>query len=300
MDILDYHRLKIFKVVADVKSFSRAGELLFLSQPTITHQIRKLENSLGVILFERSKNGIKLTSAGELFYQHVSKILEDYTRLEEDLSKFKKDFYKNLVLGASTTIGEYLIPPFIRSFYESNPEIKINLFIGNSKEVEEGISSKSFYIGLVEDEISEEKYNKVEFFKDEIILIASKNMDIEGEISVNNLGDFKFVFREEGSGTRNILEKYLKQFGLKINPVMEIKSNRAIANVIENSNLLAFVSKLVVKDKLDTGSLKEIKIKEFSINRNFYYITQKNILLPNIYKEFLNSLKVFFRKNNTV
>jgi DNA-binding transcriptional LysR family regulator len=295
MDILDYHRLKIFKVVADVKSFSRAGELLFLSQPTITHQIRKLENNLGVILFERSKNGIKLTPAGELFYQHVSKILEDYAKLEDELSKFKRDFYKNLIIGASSTIGEYLIPPFIREFYKKNPEIKINLFIGNSKEVEEGISSKSFYIGLVEDEVSKEKYQKVKFFRDEIILIASKDMKIEDEIGIEDLKNYNFVFREEGSGTRNILEKHLKKFNLDIIPVMEIKSSRAIANLIENSDLLAFVSKLVVKDKLEAGTLKEIKIKDFSIDRNFYYIMQKNTLLPNIYKEFLHSLNEFYK-----
>ena len=295
MDILDYHRLKIFKVVADVKSFSRAGELLFLSQPTITHQIRKLENNLGVILFERSKNGIKLTPAGELFYQHVSKILEDYAKLEDELSKFKRDFYKNLIIGASSTIGEYLIPPFIREFYKKNPEIKINLFIGNSKEVEEGISSKSFYIGLVEDEVSKEKYQKVKFFRDEIILIVSKDMKIEDEIGIEDLKNYNFVFREEGSGTRNILEKHLKKFNLDITPVMEIKSSRAIANLIENSDLLAFVSKLVVKDKLEAGTLKEIKIKDFSIDRNFYYIMQKNTLLPNIYKEFLHSLNEFYK-----
>jgi DNA-binding transcriptional LysR family regulator len=299
MEILDYHKLKIFKVVADVKSFSKAGELLFLSQPTITHQIKKLENYLGVILFERSKNGIKLTPAGELFYKHVSKILEEYAELEEEISKFKKDFHKNIILGASTTIGEYLIPDFLREFYKNNKNIKISLFIGNSKEVEEGISSKSFYIGLIEDEIKSDKYEKVEFFKDEIILIASKNLDIPNIISVDDFSKYQFVFREEGSGTRNIIEKYLKKFNQSIKPSMEIKSSRAIANIIENSDLLAFVSKLVVQDKLKQGLIKEIKIKEFSIKRNFYCITQKNTLLPNTYKEFLNSLRGFFKREKS-
>jgi len=228
MDILDYHRLKIFKVVADVKSFSKAGELLFLTQPTITHQIKKIENYLGVILFERSKNGIKLTSAGELFYKHVSKILEDYSELEKEISQFKQDFHKNIILGASTTIGEYLIPALIREFYKKNPNIKINLFIGNSKEVEEGVSSKSFYIGLVEDEVNKEKYERIEFFKDEIILIASSDNPIPEEIDISDLINHRFVFREEGSGTRNILERNLHKYNIKLKAVMEIKSSRAI------------------------------------------------------------------------
>jgi len=294
MDVLDYHKLRIFKVVADVKSFSKAAELLFLTQPTITHQIKKLENYLGVILFERSKNGIKLTPAGELFYKHVTKILEDYSELEEEISKIKRDFHKKIILGASTTIGEYLIPSLIREFYKKNKNVKINLFIGNSKEVEEGVFSKSFYIGLVEDEVSKDKYERIEFFNDEIILIASNNMKIPKEISVFELKKYKFVFREEGSGTRNIIEKYLKKYNLKIDPIMEIKSSRAIANIIENTDLLAFTSKLVVQDKLNSSTLKEIKIKEFKINRKFFYITQKNILLPNIYREFLHFLRKYF------
>jgi len=294
MDNLDYHKLKIFKVVADVKSFSKAADLLFLTQPTITHQIKKLENYLGVILFERSKSGIKLTPAGELFYKHVSKILEDYSKLEEEISKIKKDIHRKLILGASTTIGEYLIPSLIGEFYKKNKNIKINLFIGNSKEVEEGVFSKSFYIGLVEDEVNKDKYERIEFFNDEIILIASNNLDLPEEISVFDLKNFNFVFREEGSGTRNIIEKYLKKYDLKIDPIMEIKSSRAIANIIENTDLLAFVSKLVVQDKLNSKSLKNIKIKEFTIHRKFFYITQKNILLPNIYREFLYFLKSFF------
>ena len=287
MEILDYHKLKIFKTVADVKSFSKAADLLFLTQPTVTQQIKKIENFLGLTLFIRKKDGVFLTKEGVLFYQHAKKILESYNELEEKLANLKNSNTKNLFMGASSTIGEYFLPKFINRFYRMNTGIKINLFIGNSKEIGEGILSKTFHIGFVEDEIISNKFNKVKIFEDEIILIASANSNVDNRIKLTDLENYPIIFREKGSGTRNIVQRYLKKYNLNINPVMEISSSKAIANVVENSEFLAFVSKLVVSDKLNSKKLKIIKIDGLSIKRNFYYITQKNVNLPFLERNFL-------------
>ncbi len=293
MEVLDYHKLKIFKTVADLKSFSKAAELLFLAQPTVTLQIKKIENYLGITLFKRSKNEIELTEEGKIFYQYASKILDDYSIMEAELSKLKEDINKNLSIGTSSTIGNYLLPHLLPKFLELYPFAKIHLFVGNSKEIEEGVLSKSFNIGLVEVEIKSNKINFKPLFEDKIILVASSENPIPSTIKPQDLRNYKIIFREVGSGTRNVVEEELKKFKIdEIEPVIEVSSSTAMARLVKNSkDYLTFVSELVVEEDLKEGKLKEVKVEGLSIKRYFSYITQKNIRFSNIENKFLNFLQ---------
>jgi DNA-binding transcriptional LysR family regulator len=287
MEVLDYHKLRIFKAVADLKSFSKAAQMLFLSQPTVTLQIKKIENYLGMTLFRRHKSNLELTEEGKVLYQFASKIIEDYMNMEENLKNVRKTSV--LYIGCSSTIGDYLLPKVITKFLSENPEVSIKIFIGNSKEVEDGVLSKIFNIGLVEDNIISNKLDVSEFYEDEIILIASKNNSISEYLKTQNeLKNYKFIFRELGSGTRNIVEQSLK---IKINPSMEISSSKAIAKIVQNSDYLAFVSKLVAEDLINDGHLKKIEVDDLKITRKFSIITQKNIRLSSVENRFYRFLK---------
>lgn len=296
MEVLDYNKLKIFKAVADLKSFSKAAEFLFLSQPTVTLQIKKIENHLNVTLFERTKEGIKLTPEGKILYKHATKILEDYSVLEEDIYSLGKKLDTSLIIGASTTVGEYFLPPLIAKFLKNKENLNINLFIGNSKEVEEGILSKRFYIAFVEDEIISNKLNTIDIYEDEIIFLASEKADIPSYIDKKDVKYYKFVFREKGSGTRNIVEKHLIDKNIKIYPEIEMGSSKAIVNFVANSDYIGFASKLIAKDYLKNKVLRKIQIDNINIHRKFTCITQKNIRLPSAEREFLN----FVLNNSTL
>jgi len=287
MEVLDYHKLRIFKAVADLKSFSKAAQMLFLSQPTVTLQIKKIENYLGMTLFRRHKSNLELTEEGKVLYQFASKIIEDYMNMEENLKNVRKTSV--LYIGCSSTIGDYLLPKVITKFLSENPEVSIKIFIGNSKEVEDGVLSKIFNIGLVEDNIVSNKLDVSEFYEDEIILIASKNNSISEYLKTQNeLKNYKFIFRELGSGTRNIVEQSLK---IKISPSMEVSSSKAIAKIVQNSDYLAFVSKLVAEDLINDGHLKKIEVDDLKITRKFSIITQKNIRLSSVENRFYRFLK---------
>jgi DNA-binding transcriptional LysR family regulator len=287
MEVLDYHKLRIFKAVADLKSFSKAAQMLFLSQPTVTLQIKKIENYLGMTLFRRHKSNLELTEEGKVLYQFASKIIEDYMNMEENLKNVRKTSV--LYIGCSSTIGDYLLPKIITKFISENPEVSIKIFIGNSKEVEDGVLSKIFNIGLVEDNIISNKLDVSEFYEDEIILIASKNNSISEYLKTQNeLKNYKFIFREFGSGTRNIVEQSLK---IKISPSMEVSSSKAIAKIVQNSDYLAFVSKLVAEDLINDGHLKKIEVDDLKITRKFSIITQKNIRLSSVENRFYRFLK---------
>ncbi|MDM7273440.1 LysR family transcriptional regulator [Sulfurihydrogenibium azorense] len=283
MEVLDYHKLKIFKTVADLKSFSKAAEILFLSQPTVTLQIKKIENYLGVTLFQRKKNQLELTEEGKILYRYASKILDDYTQLENEISSLLSLSKSFLFIGASSTIGEYYLPEILSDFYKENPDIKVNLFVGNSKEVADGVLSKVFNIGLVEDNIESNKFDIRPFYIDEIILIASAKNNVPEVLKIDDLKKFKFVSREVGSGTRNVVEEAL---GTDLNTVMEVSSSKAIVNIVENTDFLAFVSKLVALKSLSEGFIKSINIENVSIKRKFSIITQKNVRLSFIENKF--------------
>ncbi|MEJ5172091.1 MAG: LysR family transcriptional regulator [Hydrogenothermaceae bacterium] len=287
MEILDYHRLKIFKTVADVRSISKAAQMLFISQPTVTLQIKKLENYLGVTLFKRSKNSIELTEEGKLLYKHAQNILNEYSYLEEDLKELKVSTKSILTVGASSTIGDFLLPKIIPQFYKLYPNVRLNLFVGNSKEVEEGVLSRVFNLGLIEDNIDSTKLFVKKFYEDEIILTASINNPIPSGITLDQFQNYQLIMREQGSGTRNVVESSLK-IGLK--PVMEISSSKAIAKIVQNSNFVSFISKLVVSEMLSCDILKEVKIENINLKRGFFIITQKNIRLSPVENSFYQFL----------
>lgn len=287
MEVLDYHKLRIFKTVADLKSISKAAHILFISQPTVTLQIKKIENYLGTTLFRRGKNNLELTEEGKLLYRYAEKILNQYTELEEELKDVKREKFSILNIATSSTIGDFLLPKIVPKFLRENSNIKLNLFVGNSKEVEEAVLSKVFNLGLIEDKIESNKLSVKKFFEDEIVGIASINSSIPKEISLQDLKKYKLITREQGSGTRNVVEKSL---GRKLEPVMEVSSSKAIAGLVENSDYISFVSKLVVSEMLSCKVLKEVKVREISIKRNFSIITQKNIRLSKTESTFYHFL----------
>lgn len=285
MEILDYHKLKIFKTVADLKSISKAAQMLFMSQPTITLQIKKIENYLGLTLFNRKKNNLELTRQGERLYEYAERILKEYTALEEEIKRLNIAYKDVLMLASSSTIGDFLLPKILPSFLEKNNNVRLNLFTGNSKEVEEGILSKVFNLGLIEDSINSNKLDKKEFYEDEIILIASAKNPIPQTIELEDINRYPLIMREVGSGTRNVVESSL---GIKLNPVMEISSSRAIVKLVENSGYISFVSKLIASEMSDYSSIKEVRIEGITIKRHFSIITQKNVRLSTIERLFYN------------
>lgn len=276
MEVLDYHKLKIFKTVADLKSISKAAQMLFISQPTVTLQIKKIENYLGVTLFKRTKSSIELTHEGRLLYKHAQNILDQYSNLEEEIKDVKASKKNFLSIASSSTIGDFLLPKILPDFLSRNPDLKLNLFVGNSKEVEEGVLSRVFNLGLIEDNIESSKIFLKKFYKDEIIMIASVDNPIPSHISLKDIGMYPLIMREQGSGTRNVIESTL---GIKLNPVMEISSTKAIAKLVQNSKYISFASKLVVSEMLSCNVLKQVKIDGIEIKREFSIITQKNTRL---------------------
>ncbi len=268
---MDY-RDKVFLRVAENLSFSKAADDLFISQPAVTKHVKELENKLGIALFERVGNKIKLTTAGNLCYNHLKEIREQYENLKFQIGKLNDRFRGRLIIGASSTIAQYIIPPAIGAFYKKYPGIEICLMNGNSREMEEKLLEKKIDIALVENFSKQTNIHYEDFLEDEIVVVTSPH-SLYGKlssISAIDLETLPMVLREKGSGTLEVINNLLGLASVKIhqlNVVMHLGSTESIKNFLSNFDGVALVSKRSVERELIDNRLKILPIKNIHVKR---------------------------------
>ena len=169
-------RLKVFYTVANRLSFTKAATELFITQPAISKHIHELEEQYKIKLFDRNGSKIALTIAGELLLKHAKSVFEIYREIDFDMSALINEHHGLLRLGASTTISQYIIPPFLARFHQKLQDIKVNLLNGNTEQIENALLNKEIEIGIVEGQSKNQSIKYTEFLKDELVLVCnSKN-----------------------------------------------------------------------------------------------------------------------------
>lgn len=270
-------RLTVFYTVAKRLSFSKAAEELFISQPAITKHIRELELQFSNKLFDRKGNKIELTPAGEILLKHTETILSRYRAMEFDMNALLQKHKGTLNLGASTTISQYLIAPILAGFKKKFNEITLKLVTGNTEQIEKALLDKEIELGIVEGRSKHQEISYTDFIKDEIVLVCHKNHPLAKniEISPSELHAHRFIVREQGSGTRQVIDHSLKHVGLKLTdlPVeIQLGNTESIKSYLMHSTALAFLSIHAINKELLNGDLRIIEVKDLSITRNFYLI----------------------------
>lgn len=266
---MNRNHLALFHAVAQAGSISRGAVSAQVSQPAVSKQIAELEGALGVRLLDRLPRGCELTEAG--------KILADYARrwssLETDAARAIEEYRGlkrgRLAIGASMTIGGYLLPTVIREFHRRQPEIEIQLEIANTLHIQQSLLDGSIELGLTEGPLESEELESTVFFQDELVAIAPAGHPLleSGPVPVRKLCREPFIMREEGSGTRAVVEKALRRKRLKIKPFLSLASPEAIKNMVAAGLGIAIISRLVVGLELQTGSLGIIPLKDLTIRR---------------------------------
>ncbi len=285
-------RLYVFKVVAEKLSFTRAAKELFLSQPSVTNHIKELEKEAGEALFERLGNAIRLTPAGELFYQYTLNIHGLYKELDEKINILKKSEAGNLKLGASTTVSHYILPKILSSFKVRFPNVNLSLQNGNSEQIEKLLIEKKIDLGIIEGNSNLPQIKYEDFLRDEIVLVVSaRNRTLKSEITLSELPNIPLIIRESGSGTLDIIHSALSAKNIKtqnLNIQMRLGSTEAIKEYLKFSDSAAFVSINAVQNELIRNELKIIDIEDFEITRIFKFIA-----LVGQQSELINSFKKF-------
>ena len=271
-------RLKVFYTVANRLSFTKAATELFITQPAVSKHIQELEEQYKIKLFDRNGSKISLTKAGELLLKHTKNIFEIYREIDFDLSTLINQQQGTLRLGASTTISQYIIPPLLAHFHQKMKDIKVNLLNGNTEQIESALLNKEIEIGIVEGQSKNQSIKYTKFLKDELVLVCySKNPLVnKEEITKEDLKNMRFLLREQGSGTLEVIEYALKPFEIKLSQLtveMQLGSTVSIKSYLMNSTCVAFISSHAVNKELKNNELTVIDVKNLLIERFFYIIT---------------------------
>ncbi|MCI4443356.1 MAG: LysR family transcriptional regulator [Lentimicrobium sp.] len=271
-------RLKVFFTVANRLSFTKAAKELFITQPAVSKHIQELEEQYKIKFFERNGSKISLTNAGEQLLKHTKNIFEVYREIDFDMSALINQQRGLLRLGASTTISQYIIPPLLARFHQKLQEIKVNLLNGNTEQIENALLNKEIEIGIVEGQSKNQSIKYIEFLKDELVLVCNnKNPLINKEqLSQEDLKSMRFVMREQGSGTLEVIEYALKPFEINLSQLtieMQLGSTESIKSYLMNSDCVAFISIHAIEKELKNNELVILDIDNLVIERFFYIIT---------------------------
>lgn len=259
-------RLQVFHAVAKQLSFTKAAEVLFMTQPAVTFQIKQLEEHFNTRLFDRGHGRISLTPAGELVLTYAERILGLSGEMDVRLAEMTGEVGGSLLVGASTTIAEFLLPRILGEFKSKYPNVRPRLIVANSESIETRVAEHTIDIGFIESPSHQPNLQTEVCCEDELQVICSPKFPLarQKEITPQSLVDHPFVSREPGSGTREFTEVYLRKHGVDIDhmqPVMELGSPVALLEVVETGLGYAVASRTSVMKALRLGDLVSIPLK---------------------------------------
>ncbi len=292
---MDFKQLESFVMIAKVKSFSKAADKLFLTQPTISNHIHNLEKELGTALFNRTNKNITLTNAGEILFKYAVSILNKRDHAFFSLNSYKGRIEGILEIASSSIPEQYYLTDVMCKFSRKYPDVKYNLMKYDTKKVIDKLNLGEIDFGIVGAKKDSPQLEYTEIMDDEIVLVAPNNEAFAAtdSIDLKKLGDVQVIMREEGSGTRTVVENALKSAGISygdLNVVAEIESTETIKKLVTNGLGISFMSKKALKYELQNNLLKILSVGGLEITRKFYFVYHtKRVLSPlsEAFKEFI-------------
>ncbi|MCY9139734.1 LysR family transcriptional regulator [Peribacillus frigoritolerans] len=270
-----YDALKTFVTLVEVKNFTKTAEILLMSQPSVSLHIKKLEEEFQTKLFLRSPKFLKVTLTGEILYDRAKQMITIYEQTRQDIQEHDRSIKGELKIGASFTIGEYILPSLLIDLQEEYPELELQVVIGNTEEIVQAVRLYKVDIGLIEGQTNEKELSVHPFMQDELFIVSSNNHELanKDDVEITDLHDQAWVTREVGSGTREYLNHVIRSNGLKIKSILTISSNQGIKEtLIKNGAGLALLSRSVIERDVKNKILSIIQIKDESFNRTLSYV----------------------------
>ncbi len=283
--------MKIYVTVCECESVTAAAEKLYLAQPSVSLAIRELEEYYGVKLFDRISRRLYITELGKQFLNYATHIVSLFDEMEKEMKDW--DSIGTLRVGSSITIGNYLLPQYVNRFNEQFPQMKVHVIIDNSENIEKRVMSNEIDFGLIEGITHNPQIISEKFMEDELVLICGKNHPFynKEQIAVEVLPKYDFILREKGSGGRELFDSTMLVHNIEIKPVWESVSTRAIIKAVNEGLGLSILPYLLVKQDLESGTIKQIKIKDLTFKRHFYIIYHKNKFHTNSALKFMELCK---------
>ncbi len=292
-----FEELKTFIAVVEYKNFTKAGCHLNLSQPSVSTHIKNLENHYGVTLINRSikQKTIFITENGYKLYKRSKEIIHLLETTYMEVRHISDSIKGNIKVGASLTIGEYILPKFLTSFCKKYPDIDVEIFIENTSLISSRVKDLTLDLGFIEGISVYPNFNQEYLLEDKMVLALPYDSRLSNtNLSLDKLQNQNWIVREEGSGTREFLNKFLSTNKIVPKNIMVLGSNYAVKEAVRNNLGITIISSLVASRAAENKELFIVELDN-SYSRNFSYILPKNITISKIAEIFLNEFKEYIK-----
>jgi len=274
---LNLNLLRSFYAVAEAGSVSQAARSGYISQPALSKAVRELEKSVGIPLIERSPRGVKLTEAGKTLHAHAKALFSQEREAEEALSAHRNLETGTLRIGASTTLTTYVLPPMLAQFRKLEPHLHFKTLRGNTREIEELLSAYELDVALIEGPSHHPLVQAQPWSEDELVCVCAPDHPLAQQENVwpLQLKDFDWIVREEGSGTREVVENVFRPYHLPPQDALEVGGAEAMKQAIAAGLGIGIVSRVGAADQIALGKLVVVRLAEMELRRPFYLLRLK-------------------------
>ncbi len=279
------NHMRIFVEVYRSLNMTRAAEKLNMTQPAVTRAIKDIESYYGIRLFERYNKGLYPTEKAKAVYYRALTIMSAFSTMEKELQDTNK--IGTLRLGATISIGIYMLPKLVKEINERHPRLDVKVDIENGASIEKKLMSNELDIAFIEGPVMNPNLIKRSVFIDRLVVIAAPNSDIEDEITLEQLSRQPILSREKGSVTRNYIESTFLSSDLTMNPIWESESAHAIINAVHENIGVSILPEKIVNHFIQTGWVREIGLSDVCLTKTDHIVVHKDKYISGVLKELL-------------
>lgn len=291
---MNLHHLAIFHAVAETGSISACAERMHISQPAISRQLKAFEQRIGVVLFERLPRGMRLTQPGEVLRDYAARLFAIARTAEAAVKELSDARQGHLSIGASNTVGTYILPTLLARFRRGYPDVGISMFVGNTEQVSQGVADLRFMIGFIEGPLHVPDLRADRFIDDEILPVAAADHPLSGKkrLLAADLCGQPLLMREPGSGTRELIEAHLQRHGIHPGNIVEFGNTEAIKQAAVHGGGIAWLPRVCMPRELAARELVRLPVKLPTLRRPLSVIRRPGGYTAPVAEAFLELLNV--------
>lgn len=283
-------RMETFLTVCKFLNYTKAAEVLHITQPAVSQHIHFLEKHYGVKIFVYQGKNLFLTEAGTLLYNAATTIKHDEIILRDQL---KTDKHLKFVFGATRTIGDFILPEKLARYFLKNPDADIRMLVDNTETLLKKINAGELDFAIIEGYFHKNEYDYKTYSNEHYIAVSNCNICFRKNLRLQDLFGQRILLREPGSGTREVLERHLEERNcsvLDFRQIIEIGSISAIKSLVSSGCGITFLYEATVKREIESGKLIQIPLADFDIYHNFTLVWRKNSIFHERYLRIFDEL----------
>ena len=287
---MNLYHLKTFFYTAKYGSYTKAADVLCITQPAVTRQIQELQSTYDLTLFNKIGKKVILTDAGEALYILAEKIFELETQVEETVRDFQHQKSGKIGIATAETFGAYYLPEIIIDFNKKLPDIFVTVDTFNDSHVVENVSKLEYDFGFLSKKIDHPKIIVKEVLEESIIMVANPSHKFSSKkvVEPKELDKVKIIMPETGSGTRNVLNDFQRKYNINFDVICEFSNSDANKIFVQNGMGITLISSKVVEKEIKRGDLVRIEVNAPELKRKYFLIYHKEKYFTKIMNEFID------------